>query len=1244
MALNLYSTYENFNNLRNHTNDPAAWLRFASSGSQAFVDVGSFSVRAMGGISEGFAALEIAAPFEAVGGAMVAVLILADRFYEAGKMVGDEEDFLHKNFSYGTKFTEFWDAVLGFSSAYQGKINAVVEYKSLLVQLQDFLKKHPELKYYVSSALHQIDTKRKCVHRPLTGKGCRQYQYTPIFEQIKNNAVNFLTKQTGFQLNNEVQDAFPGGEFVCLPTGDDISVPNQGTYRCEGAFALSNPTSTGTSALFNLGEGEDRALGFKNLTNLFIINNGGKSYVGGDQDDLFILSGTQIVTATQNNEFSGLQGGQGLDSLDLRPFKPAAVSIVELNLPAKSMHYGNHNLQVTSMERILGGSTPLSLTVACETTEIDTSILSVPKSPDSIFIPSNLDCNYNLGVHLRPNMSLTNAAEQGHFVYSVLPGRGSVLVDLLSQGTNLTGDSINHQFEFNAALSEVTAVSVSEPNEGGLRNLNIKFIKKSLSNQSAESFTFELHTSEFNHVFLRFNDQGRLKIGNKNLYYLHSDLNRAPREIIRDYAPLMKQLNLVGLFITPDNQYIVIGHDKHEVMHNNPDAFRTHLYGNGGEGIFVIKPKGPSLTSSFLPIPDVYIYHLPGDTHSDTLDLRYLVQHVQQEMNQTAELFIVPPNAQNNLGDDLLLILGIPSHRHPQQMTPIANVYLPKAFHPAQYHWFKKLEILLKVAPLRIEGRHKHLFLKPVPVVLDNKQEIEKLSISHIEANTTVIIPQAYQEGGFFQHNKTNLIWTTTLSDNDNINRPEPFTLILDKFFQEPKLETLTLQFSDKTLSLSNKSPEFIMTADFAEVANARLLGLHREFLAILNLNSSTNETHQLHEDYLSNEINVTSIENHIDDYLGEEINTISPIFRQRRSVKENSTSGASNLKNWMYIPGIIASSIRQTTGEIFAMLQTTINNFGTYLSATHFSECSDALNQTLLLGNKTATTHRNPIQESPIKQDVPLGSCTSLQLIDSDQEYIEGVSCQIPSGRINFFHSLSYETCPAAFEQREASFANCRPVEWYGRPVVACEGEKVTAMIMPDLPNNLAKQVFDRMDGWLMLGQVILQVFDKFFRSENLSKKELEKIELTKKQKNRWKNKLATIQRKFDTTIDQLDEQAKQWIPRWLEDRKEEYNLFLQESKATKPEITIFNKNIRALQKMLDKIEEIPTHVPPNPQQDKDVFARAAHTKNPSDPSSKLTAYLISLNSKNSFFGLTQLNSVENTNPTRLRLGNQAA
>ncbi len=901
VALNMFNAYEDFSNLLKHSNNTAAWLRFANSGMQTVVDLGSSGLKAAEGVSETFAALEVSAAFEAIGGTVVTVLILADRFYEAGTAVEDEEDLLRKNFSFGTKITEFVRAVFGRFSEYQEKIDDIAEYQNLIPQLQEFLKNHTEVRHFVFPAIVKTGEKYSCRRTRMLQRHCKSI-YTPIFDLFKDQRVNFSAKQSGFKLNNEVQNALPSGEFACLPTGNDISLAIEGAYRCDGAFALNNVN--GSIAYFNLMEGNDRVIGFKNLSNIFIINDGSKAYQGGDLEDQFVLVGKHIVTAIQpNTEIEGINGGKGLDTLLLQQFKPE-VDYIELNL-AGYMKYADSELRVRSIERVVGGAIPLGVTVACDTKEIDTAATGVAKSPDSIFIPSNPSCDYDLKMDLRPYMSVTNEAERGHFVYTVTPGQGNVLVNLAANTQALAASSI-HQIEFNATLAEVSAISFpAHLSEGSARALQIQ-INKSLPDQSTENFIFVLHTQQFETVFIRFIDQGRLKIGHKNSYYVRLGLNQFPSEIIDYYAPLMRRLNLVGFFVTGTNEHILIGHNKHAVMQNNPNVFRTHLCGNGGEGIFKIKSGMSNLRLSNLPIPQVDIYDI-GDGNINILDFSSVAQQVEAQMNRTVQLFLVTPNAQNNLGDDLLLVLGIPSSK-PHQITPIATVNIPKAFHHSQHHWFKKrLHIILgdKNKLLQIDGRHKHLFLKPVPrvspvpLVLDKKLEIVRVNVSKIETNSTVFIPQAYTAGAFFQQNKTSLIWTNIFTNTISANYTAPFTLIIDKFFQE-LMETLSLQFTDKRLALTNSSAEINRLASFEEAKNACLGSKRQESLAIINskqlashstqpTNVSAIEVSSDQELYLDNDIdgsNATSIEDHTEDYSNEERNDIDFEIRQRRSIE----------------------------------------------------------------------------------------------------------------------------------------------------------------------------------------------------------------------------------------------------------------------------------------------------------------------------------------------------------------------
>ena len=129
-------------------------------------------------------------------------------------------------------------------------------------------------------------------------------------------------------------------------------------------------------------------------------------------------------------------------------------------------------------------------------------------------------------------------------------------------------------------------VTLNERNE--IRRALVNLINKT-EPKSVGDFRFELKAHLSNNTLFYFADD-ELKIGNENIYLFHQNLNKTVEWIINKYGPVARRLNLISVLTTQNKEYIVIGHQGREVMHNNPSA-ETHLYGNGGEGLFVIQPS-----------------------------------------------------------------------------------------------------------------------------------------------------------------------------------------------------------------------------------------------------------------------------------------------------------------------------------------------------------------------------------------------------------------------------------------------------------------------------------------------------------------------------------------------------------------------------------------------------------------------------------------------------------------------------
>ncbi|TLY47345.1 MAG: hypothetical protein E6K54_06945 [Gammaproteobacteria bacterium] len=209
----------------------------------------------------------------------------------------------------------------------------------------------------------------------------------------------------------------------------------------------------------------------------------------------------------------------------------------------------------------------------------------------------------------------------------------------------------------------------------------------------------------------------------------------------------------------------------------------------------------------------------------------------------------------------------------------------------------------------------------------------------------------------------------------------------------------------------------------------------------------------------------------------------------------------------------------------------------------------------------------RNPIQAGKIDQSLPLQSCVPVSLVNTDQESSQGVSCEIPNGKISFFHSKPYGDSPPTpiSEQREINFENCRSIEWEGRSAVVCEGKEKTAIITPQLPQRF----FDGVDNWLMLGQIALvmgkNIFTKFFPKSVTDTRYQLIHKLSDEQVALWNNKLAEISIQLQGMQGVGDEKQRYWIQYQLEDRQEELKRFLQSDRITDYEKSRFQENLLA-------------------------------------------------------------------------------
>ncbi|WP_342220345.1 ankyrin repeat domain-containing protein [Rickettsiella endosymbiont of Miltochrista miniata] len=774
---------------------------------EAGIEVGEIA-----GMFSGISA--ITGPAGEVVGALV---MLGVQIYDAVRSVARLDHLIH--LSGWEKFKEGWRAFLGIApEAYIKKMADLIEhYKQFLVEKLEFLKSHPAIKYYIFSALEEIAEKcrvvigeRRC---PSDGGGlvfagkCSNEKTVcePVFSEVNNSFVSLREKQHGFKLSR-VKPASPAGStFICLPTGDSEAIPVEGAYKCNAAIGIMNNGATGDAALIDLGQHHDYAAGFLNKTNYFLVSDGYKNLKGGNQDDIFIV---------QAQEISGdLHANGGIDTLILSGFQPAQDQI-EVNLPMGYLRYnGNKKFSFTGIERVFGSSEKAySVTAGCRTQVLDTQGGPTVENPDKILIPDD-HCHHEMKVLLTGNLVLTNEASTGNFNYDIESGVGEISVAL----PVLAGSS-THKFTFNATVADVSAILTQRSIDDPLRQ-NIEF--------QLDNFKLKVSVISSNNTLFYFKDGVELKLGDKNLYlFLNTDQSLST--IIDHYAVIAGRLDMTCIIQGPRNEVAVIGHSKHEVMHNDPRSHKTHLHGNGGESLFVIDSGLPQLPIT--PLGEVVLYHHQGDSHVDSLDLRALTAQIRTEFNATAEILFVPPNASNRLGNDILLLLTVKSRRA-KAVHEIMTVRVKDALID---EWYRDLHVILNVAPLKVFGPLSNLRLVPVPLEFKESHEIINVGIRDVEENTVIIIPRNYESYELFRDGN-NLRLTNTLSNYSTI--VEPLTILLENFYNEPKLETLSIEFLNKRIVIKEELAKInVATWDEAQIA-------HEEELYAMAFQSLSNHT-----------------------------------------------------------------------------------------------------------------------------------------------------------------------------------------------------------------------------------------------------------------------------------------------------------------------------------------------------------------------------------------------------------------
>ncbi|WP_341814031.1 tetratricopeptide repeat protein [Wolbachia endosymbiont (group B) of Dendrolimus pini] len=735
-------------------------------------------------VAEGFEVLEgvssITGPIGA--GVGTAVFIYTD-IYMVVKRVDKIDEIIH--LTRGEKFIEGLRAFIGMRP--EQYVEKLMEEKQLYNQLVkqglEYLKEYSDIQSYVFPTDRSVvGSCRKVLHT--TSLGIRHYyteECTTKFEIDLDSKVLLDRKRTDIKWSRARPNDPSGGKLFCLPRGDGDPAPNYGSYLCENAIGLSNNKTEGYT-LINLGEGEDYAKGFKDSSNIFVVNDGSKRYYGGNKNDIFVLQGDLIE--------GSLYGEDGIDTLDLNGFAQEAISVnVSLNTNISTIvynHYGYYGFRINSMEKVLGRKAKSDrIFSACETKFIDGNGGGEDQL-DYVQIENN-NCVYDIQVIIRPYTEIDNTALKGNFSYILPFQKGSASVKLLANFEN------NHRFIFDYLLADIQSIDIKDHNS----------IKFDFSSKVANSnFNIAILYNIMNNIIYQLKDSAEIKVGKERNLYAIQNTNKTIDEIIESYPAIANKLNMT-IAVQVGDEYILVGHGKCEVLYNNP-IHNSHLIGNGGENIYVITIASGEqrYEHNIFSMPQINIYNPDQASSIDTLDLRNVIKIIQDDL----KIHINLPRIFQD-GNDLLVKLETEVKQSFSLEVPTVEVLTVRL--KDGLNWYEKLHIISNSAPMKISSK---LELKPLPLIFEKDKEIIVVTGQDVEKDAELITPRKGGNNTFVRSNGHDLIITNAF--DSTITKDDFCSITLSKFYKTPKMKTLSIKFTDKEIVLKDYEKEISTARD----------------------------------------------------------------------------------------------------------------------------------------------------------------------------------------------------------------------------------------------------------------------------------------------------------------------------------------------------------------------------------------------------------------------------------------------
>ncbi|WP_410542545.1 ankyrin repeat domain-containing protein [Wolbachia endosymbiont of Tetranychus urticae] len=812
-------------------------------------------------VAEGFGILEgVSSVTGPIGATIGAVVFVGTDIYQAVKKVENIDRLVH--LTEKERFIEGIRAFLHVSPEpyIEELLREQLFASQYIYKAVDYLKHHTDVRKYVFPTMK---SERNCQFVKTLAYPCTAISdscgltYLPkcVTKYITSGShtAAFLHKMSDIRSSRAIPERVHGGELFCLPTAfpmfkGDYPASSEDAYICENAIGLEYPYDrTANYTYISLGTGYDKIIGFPHDNHVVVLEDGEKIVRLNTGDDTIILKGDKIT--------GSIAGGSGINTLDLRDFSKQKHILIDQNIYITG-EYGT-KLELYKIHNFLLREDIIDSLVIndCETRYIDGRGGRNEENMDDIIVyKSSNSCSHDIKFVIRTYTKITNYS-QGDFTYMVpfATSKGKAFINLKQvPGT--------HTFVFNYTLYDIDSIYVEDTTvkfnfktDAGDRKVTPELTRINLGNHNykSEGTTFSITIHGHNSPIYHLGDNSEIRIIKGELFLLQNS-NKSVDEIINSYSRVANNLKM-SIFVHSllNNESIVVGHGKHDVIENNP-KYKSHLVGNGGENIFVV-------TSDKLPIPEIVLYDLDQENKIDTLDLRQVRKQVESDLNVKLKARIITSDK------DLIIWLFYEKDHEVSKGTIVeGTVVQVRLKNGLLTNWYERLHVIMNHVPMKIE----EFKLRPLPLVFDNNEEIIRIAAEDVDKNNKIIISQKIEDYTFSKL-ENDLIMTF----NNNAS------LILSEFYKNKEMETLTIRFANKEVTIKDELNNVRSFDDLKEEYRNNTANIINSFNNSTEATEASNSTETSVKSFIRNRRNIESNVKSAANRPTSFINTIASTF-----------------------------------------------------------------------------------------------------------------------------------------------------------------------------------------------------------------------------------------------------------------------------------------------------------------------------------------------------------------------------